>query len=109
MASTTLKLDSAAPVSRQRLIVELTERLGKAEAVLHSLHDAKAQAEQQCKDLKRQDAMKSVTGVSAIERAIAATSRMVDLLKREISEARKGGSLAEMRPLAGLGSLTLVG
>jgi uncharacterized protein YhaN len=89
--------DQTSPSSHQRMIVELKNRLDQAEAVLTALRDAKREAESQCAEFKRADAMKSVTGTSAIERAIAATSRIIDLLKREIAESRRGLPLTEVR------------
>ena len=83
--------------SRQRIVAELKNRLDQAEAVLSALRDAKHEAESQCQEFKRADAMKSVTGTSAIERAIVATSRIIDLLKREIAESRRGLPLTEVR------------
>jgi len=53
--------------------------------------------------------MKAVTGFSGIERAIQATSRMIDLIKREMGEARATLSQSEARRLEDLGTLSLVG
>jgi hypothetical protein len=105
----TLKSDPPQHAIRQRLVAELTEHLRNAEAVLTSLHDAKRVAEQQCREFERADAIKAVTGVSAIERSIATTSRMIERIKRELAEVRDASSLSEIRCKAGLGSLTLVG
>lgn len=93
--------------SRQRMILELKDRLDKAEAVLVALRDAKQEAESQSRELKRADAIKSVTGTSAIERAIAATSRIIELLKREMAEIRRAMPVDSRRG-SSLESLSLV-
>lgn len=93
--------------TRQRLVLELLDRLRKAEAVMRSLDEARREADQQARDLKRADVMKAVTGLSGIEKAMQATSRMVDMLKREISEASARLSQIEVRRLRDLGSLSL--
>lgn len=109
MAHANLTTEQPQQAIRQRLVTELTEHLRKAEAVLIALQDAKRVAEQQCRDSKRSDAIKAVTGVSAIERSIATTSRIIERLKREIAEVRDAACLPDVRCKAGLGSLTLVG
>jgi len=109
MAQANLTTEQPQQAIRQRLVADLSDHLRKAEAVLKSLHEAKRVAEQQCRDFKRADAMKAVTGVSAIERSITTTSRMIERLKREIAEIRDASNLKEIRCKAGLGSLTLVG
>lgn len=109
MAQIVLDTDRDLTGPRQRIVLELVERLGRAEAVLRSLHEAEQEADRQSREFQRADAMKTVTGTSGIERAIAATTRMVDLLKREISDARRAMSASEVRRLDDLGSLSLVG
>lgn len=109
MAQIVVDTDRDLTGKRQRIILELAERLRKAESVLRSLYEAKQEADRQCREFQRADVMKSVTGTSGIERAIAATTRMVDLLKREISDARKTLPTAEVRRLDDLGSLSLIG
>lgn len=101
--------DAGAPHDRHRLVLELQERLRKAEAVLRSLYEAKREADQQAVELKRTDAMKAVTGSSAIERAIQATTRMVDRLKREVSDARRGLSQQASARFDAAGELSLLG
>ncbi|MFU8828211.1 MAG: hypothetical protein ACNA8P_02150 [Phycisphaerales bacterium] len=109
MTEITVKADREKLTTRQRLVVELIDRLRRAEAVLRSLQEAKQEADRQAQELKRADAMKAVTGFSGIERAIQATSRMIDLIKREMGEARATLSQSEARRLEDLGTLSLVG
>ncbi len=106
MANPEPKLHQEPQGPRHRLVAELHERLRSAEAVLRALHEAKTEADQQAKEFKRADAMKAVTGSSAIEQAIAATSRMIDRLKREVNEVRRTvTSLDSVRLDAGVTSL----
>ncbi|MFG0294114.1 MAG: hypothetical protein ACF8MJ_13315, partial [Phycisphaerales bacterium JB050] len=58
--------------------------------------------------LKRADAMKAITGSSGIERAIAATTRMIERLKREVGEVRQAMSSIEPVRLD-MGSASLLG
>lgn len=94
--------------TRPSVVAELQDRLRKAEAVLRSLHEAKREADEQARRLKRTDAMKAVTGSSAIDRAISATTRMIERLKREVSEAGRVLGVAEVNTLDP-GRLSLVG
>ncbi|MFI4854842.1 MAG: hypothetical protein ACIAQF_07695 [Phycisphaerales bacterium JB065] len=108
MANPNLKTDPDPNGSRLRLASELQDRLRKAEAVLRSLYEAKMEADHQAKVLKRADAMKAITGSSGIERAIAATTRMIERLKREVGEVRQAMSSIEPVRLD-MGSASLLG
>lgn len=76
--------------AEQRLVLETNARRDRAEAVLQSLLLAKAECEKQLARFRRPDMMKSVTGKSALDAAIASTQRMVESLNRTLSEARRG-------------------
>ena len=91
------------------VFIELQARLRKAEAVLRSLYDAKREADRQAVEFKRADAMKAVTGTSAIERAIHATSRIVERLKREVSEASRSLAQGDSPRFRSTGELSLLG
>ena len=74
--------------ARRRVLDELCERLLHAEAVLHSLHCAKAESEERLASDNRADALKAVTGRSALETAIDSTRRLIDRLRTAINEAQ---------------------
>lgn len=80
--------------AEQRLVLETNARRDRAEAVLQSLMNAKAECEKQLARFRRPDMMKSVTGKSALDSAIASTQRMVESLNRTLSEARRDQSQA---------------
>lgn len=109
MAQPTVRNDAGTHRDRHGVFIELQERLRKAEAVLRSLYDAKQEADRQAVELKRTDVMKAVTGTSAIERAIHATSRIVERLKREVSEAHRSLTQYEAARFDATGELSLVG
>jgi hypothetical protein len=72
---------------RQQILLETTSTRDKAEALLRTLLDHKAQSEKNLADLRQPDAFKTVTGRSALDNAIASTQRMVEALNRVISHA----------------------
>ena len=109
MAQPTAHAPVGASRERQSMFIELQERLRKAEAVLRSLYEAKLEADRQAVELKRADAMKAVTGSSAIERAIHATSRIVERLKREVGEARRSLTQQATSRFDAAGELSLLG
>jgi len=74
---------------RQRILVETTAARDKAEALLEGLLDARRRSEANLRELRRDDALKAVTGASAMDNAIASTKRMVDTLTRAIDEVRR--------------------
>jgi hypothetical protein len=74
---------------RQQILVETTSTRDKAEALLRTLLDHKAQSEKNLADLRQPDAFKTVTGRSALDNAIASTQRMVEALNRVISQTKR--------------------
>lgn len=74
---------------RQRILVETAAARDKAEQLLRGLVDAKKQSEKYLADAKQTDAIKAVTGRSAIDNAIASAQRMHDSLSRALAELRK--------------------
>jgi len=60
-----------------------------AEQLLASLLCAQAECDQQLAREQRFDAMRSVTGCSSIDRAVAATRRMIEQLDRGFEEVQK--------------------
>ena len=73
--------------TEQTLAMEASVRRERAEAVLQSLMAAKAECEKQLARFKRPDMIKSVTGQSALDAAIASTKRMIESLNRTMAEA----------------------
>lgn len=73
---------------RQQILLETTATRDRAEALLRTLLDYKAQSEKNLADLKQPDAFKSVTGRSALDNAIASTQRMVEALNRVLSQSK---------------------
>lgn len=73
--------------TEQTLAMEASARRERAEAVLQSLMAAKAECEKQLARFKRPDMIKSVTGQSALDAAIASTKRMIESLNRTMAEA----------------------
>jgi hypothetical protein len=74
---------------RQQILLETTSTRDKAEALLRTLLDHKAQSEKNLADLRQPDAFKTVTGRSALDNAIASTQRMVEALNRVISQTKR--------------------
>lgn len=97
---------------RHQMLLETTATRDRAEALLRTLMDCKAQSERNLAELKQADTFKSVTGRSALDNAIASTQRMIDSLNRVISHARKDLSaddlalLEEVSRSAGSGAST---
>jgi hypothetical protein len=75
--------------NRQQIVLETTATRDRAEALLRSLLDCKAQSEKNLTELKQGDVFKSVTGRSAIDNAIASTQRMVEALNRVITQSKR--------------------
>jgi hypothetical protein len=73
--------------TEQTLAMEASARRERAEAVLQSLLAAKAECEKQLARFKRPDMIKSVTGQSALDAAIASTKRMIESLNRTLADA----------------------
>lgn len=71
---------------RQRMVLETTSARDQAEALLRGLLTARERSEQFLVESKKTDAMKSITGRSAMDNAIASTQRMIDTLNRALTE-----------------------
>lgn len=83
----TLSPADASPIAALRCDVR-----AKAEAVLASLHAAKAECDRQLTQLRRSDAMKQVTGKSSLDEAIDSTKRL--LAELDEAEAKHAGARA---------------
>jgi len=91
--------------TEQTLAMEASARRERAEAVLQSLLAAKAECEKQLARFKRPDMIKSVTGQSALDAAIASTKRMIESLNRTIEAgAVEEANLARTRHRGAAGS-----
>lgn len=71
---------------RERLLQDAVARRDHAAAVLESLLAAKAECELELAKGRRTDAIKSVTGKSSLDRAIASTRKMIETLDRTVSQ-----------------------
>lgn len=78
---------SADAEQRTRVILETRARRSQAEALLRSLVEAKSECERQLERFRRSDAMQSVTGRTAIDKAIASTKRMIESLDRALQSS----------------------
>ncbi|MCB9845720.1 MAG: hypothetical protein H6811_07020 [Phycisphaeraceae bacterium] len=74
---------------RQRILIDTTIARDKAQTLLRGLLDAKARSEKHLRDSRQIDAMKTVTGRSSMDNAIASTQRMVEALNRAIDQAKR--------------------
>lgn len=84
----TSEVDMASRMThRQRIFHETTTARDKARALLRGLETARATSERL--GAERPDAMKQVTGRSAIDNAIDSTRRMVETLERTLDQLRK--------------------
>lgn len=72
----------------QRVLAETVARRDEAEALLRALLDAKATSEKNLASIRQSDFMKSVTGRSAMENAIASTHRLIESFNRVIADLR---------------------
>jgi hypothetical protein len=84
---------------RHQILLETTATRDRAEALLRTLMDCKAQSERNLAELKQADNFRSVTGRSALDNAIASTQRMIESLNRVISHARKDLSSEDLAVL----------
>lgn len=71
---------------RQRMVLETTSARDQAEALLRGLLTARERSEQYLVEAKKPDAIRSITGRSAMDNAIASTRRMIDTLNRTLAE-----------------------
>lgn len=78
----------------QDVLSEMIQTRASVAATLQSLRDAHTQSEARLRELKRPDTLKTVTGKSSLENAIASAQRMIETLDRSIDELRQ--SIAEL-------------
>lgn len=71
---------------RQRILLESTVARDTAESLLQRLLGAKAESEKRLGELRQTDALKKVTGRSAMDNAIVSTQRMIETLNRSIHQ-----------------------
>jgi hypothetical protein len=74
---------------RQRFLVETIAAREKAEATVQGLIQAREECERQLTQARKKDVLRSVTGRSAMDKAITDAQRMVQSLERAIDEVRK--------------------
>lgn len=85
---------------RQRILSETVSARDRAEKLLRGLVDARWRTEQHLERLGKPDAMRKVTGRSAMDNAIASTQRMIESLNRALEQLKRGLSdedLAEIQ------------
>ncbi len=87
---------------KQRVLVETMTRRDEAEALLRALLDAKATSEKNLAAIRQADFMKSVTGRSAMENAIASTQRLIESFNRVITDLRSNLSDEDLELLGEL-------
>jgi hypothetical protein len=71
------------------MLVDITAARDQAEALLRGLLDAKTQSEKHLSELRQPDALKAVTGRSAMDNGIAAVQRMIETLNRVTSDLKR--------------------
>lgn len=87
--------------ARQQVLLQTLATRQNAEKLLASLLRAQAECDQQLQKEQRSDAMKSVTGASSLDRAIASTRRMIEQLDRSLEQmAREPEAANEANPPA---------
>ncbi|MFM9996757.1 MAG: hypothetical protein ACKVU4_13270 [Phycisphaerales bacterium] len=87
--------------TRQRILLEITAARDQAEVLLRGLLDAKAQSERRLSELKQADALKAVTGKSAMDNGIASVQRMIETLNRVTGDLKRDLSDQDMAMLEG--------
>ena len=75
-----------AMTERQKILLESTIARDTAEVLLQRLLGAKAESERRLLELRQVDALKKVTGRSAMDNAISSTQRMIETLNRSIAQ-----------------------
>lgn len=85
----------------RRTLMDMNVVRDQAEALLRSLQDAKVESEKRLTDLKQPDALKAVTGRSAMDNAIASTQRMIETLNRASGDLRRELTEDELKDLDG--------
>lgn len=98
--------------SRQTVLLETLAARQRAAELLKTLEQAQVECEGCLKKEARQDLIKTLTGKSSIESAIAQTKRMIEMLDRALGEAGADGA-ADGQPdivaRIGVGGLGRVG
>lgn len=84
---------------RLRAARDWAASIRRAQEDLAALTRAREESEARLRDARQTDAMKAVTGTSAIDNAIAATQRMIQMLQRELAALKKTLSDTELRTL----------
>ncbi|MCA9311555.1 MAG: hypothetical protein KDA21_10145 [Phycisphaerales bacterium] len=84
---------------QQRLLIETHERRNRAHALLSSLLRARTECEHQMTRAQRADAIKEVTGSSALDRAIASTRRMIDTLEQAMRDVMNSLSREDLESI----------
>jgi hypothetical protein len=70
-------------------LTDLLAMRQNAERILESLLRARAECDQCLQKERRADPMRSVTGASSLDKAVADTRRMIDTLNRAVEEAAR--------------------
>ena len=79
----------AMSTARQNVVLQMLATRQHAQKLLASLLRAQAECDQQLQREQRSDAMRSVTGCSSIDRAVASTRRMIEQLDRGFEQVQK--------------------
>lgn len=87
-------------MAAQDTLVRARHERDRAEALLRHLLTAKADSERNLASSNERDPMKSVTGRSSFDNAIASTRRLIEMLDRTCAEvARPTPSVSVRQPL----------
>ncbi len=81
--------------TRQSVLLETYAARQRAIDLLKSLQSAQTECEKHLEADKRQDVMKTLTGCSSIESAIANTKRMIEMMERVLVDAESMASADE--------------
>lgn len=95
MLHTTFEPPCASPAQESGGNFDVGRQRACAEAVLSSLVRAKAECEHQLVRFNRSDMVKTITGRSSIDKAIASTRRIIENLDRVLGTS--GGSGPEIQ------------
>ncbi len=76
-------------------LADLLAMRQNAERILDSLLRARAECDQCLQKEQRADPMRSVTGASSLDKAVANTRRMIETLNRAVEEAAKDAAAAD--------------
>lgn len=82
--------------SAQQFIEEWRLARQEAEALLRALVQIRGETERRLRETGQVDAMRSVTGRSSIDNAIASTERMIQTFDRLIDEAQRVGGAEDL-------------